>query len=606
MKSKPFIQAFRQRITNLSLKYKIQLISLTCLLLLSLSSLFIIQLLLKDYNKLLSQSVKSSLSYANEDITETLTNVQDLSYTILSDSSMQSKLSELKSVTSPTQKSASYTQINSLLQSYYLDYRKNHVSYITVYTDKAVFCTDYKTASALPEQAVESILEKAKEQHGSALWITDYTQDDKLILTREIRRYENLKLDTLGVMVICINLEDLLDSRSIFSEYDTVHYLLTDDNNRILYNSITSPGPELASLPDIADNGYHIMKMNRHWYFAVTGTLYPEEHWNYICLVSYDKIHNTLRDSNLLGMVLILISILLIIYLSSHIIKSLTIHFDYLMLKMKYFGQSEQSIIDYDYDCPYDYRDRNDEAGKLHKQFDHMAEQISQLITTNYTYELLIKETQLKALEMQINPHFLYNTLETINWRAKAIGETRISTMAESLGNLFRAVLRDPKETFTLRQELELVQYYLNIQKCRFDTRLLYEIHVNPSHLELMIPKLIIQPLVENSISHAMENLIDECRIIISAKVETPYLFIYVKNSGSKFETDLLHKLQSKTITPKGMGIGLLNINQRIQLQFGTPYGVTLYNENKWAVAQLCLPYREQERNDTNAKTCDC
>lgn len=585
---------FKQLIVNLSLKYKIQLISLACLSLLSASSLLIIQLLLRDYNNLLSQSVKSSLSYANEDITETLENVQDLSYTILSDSGIQRKLADLKSITSPTQKSASYTELNSLLQSYYLDYRKHHISWINVYTDDLIFQTNYKKTESFSDQAITSILARATDQKGTAVWITDYTQDNSLLLAREIKRYENLRLDTLGVMVICIDLEDLLVSQSIVSEYESVHYLLTDADNQILYNTSSISKPELSSKYIPTGDEYRVIKLDHHWYLAVTGTLYEKENWNYLCLVSYDKIHDTLRDSNLLGLFLILISLLIIILLSSHFINALTIHFDYLILKMKYLGQSEQSIINYNYDCPYDYSNRDDEVGLLHKQFDHMTSQISQLITTKYTYELLLKETQLKALEMQINPHFLYNTLETINWRAKSIGETQISTMAESLGKLFRSVLRDPKETFTLKQELELVQYYLNIQKCRFDTRLLYEIQVPESLFELMVPKLVIQPLVENSIYHALDKLIEECQILICASFEEPNLFIYVKNSGSKFETNLLQKLRDKTIIPRGIGIGLLNIQQRIQLQFGEQYGLSLYNEDQWAVAQICLPCQKK------------
>lgn len=133
----------------------------------------------------------------------------------------------------------------------------------------------------------------------------------------------------------------------------------------------------------------------------------------------------------------------------------------------------------------------------LHRQFDKMAAQISSLVKENYTKELLVKEAQLKALEMQINPHFLYNTLESINWRAKVIKATVISQMVESLGNLFRAILSHNGQNFTIEEELALVNDYLTIQKCRFGSRLICSINGGTQQLSgICVPKLSIQPLV--------------------------------------------------------------------------------------------------------------
>lgn len=133
----------------------------------------------------------------------------------------------------------------------------------------------------------------------------------------------------------------------------------------------------------------------------------------------------------------------------------------------------------------------------LHRQFDKMAVQISSLVKENYTKELLVKEAQLKALEMQINPHFLYNTLESINWRAKVIKATVISQMVESLGNLFRAILSHTGQNFTIEEELALVNDYLTIQKCRFGSRLICSINADSALSRICVPKLSIQPLVE-------------------------------------------------------------------------------------------------------------
>lgn len=226
----------------------------------------------------------------------------------------------------------------------------------------------------------------------------------------------------------------------------------------------------------------------------------------------------------------------------------------------------------------------------LHRQFDKMAAQISSLVKENYTKELLVKEAQLKALEMQINPHFLYNTLESINWRAKVIKATVISQMVESLGNLFRAILSHTGQNFTIEEELALVNDYLTIQKCRFGSRLICSINADPALSGICVPKLSIQPLVENAISHAMESICEECVINILVQKKGTYLQILVQNTGSVFEDHLLDKLQDGTITPKGFGIGLLNIDKRFRLMFGENYSFTLYNKNGMATACIQFP----------------
>lgn len=105
--------------------------------------------------------------------------------------------------------------------------------------------------------------------------------------------------------------------------------------------------------------------------------------------------------------------------------------FDLLLYRMQQFGEDSTVLAP----VPYDYTDRTDEIGILHRQFTHMAERIQTLVVENYRQQLLTKDAQLKSLESQMNPHFLYNTLDAINWRAKAIGEPEISQIADSLGH---------------------------------------------------------------------------------------------------------------------------------------------------------------------------
>lgn len=309
--------------------------------------------------------------------------------------------------------------------------------------------------------------------------------------------------------------------------------------------------------------------------------------WNYICLIPYDPIASTINITRLMAFIVILLSVLISLLLSKMLIGSVTKDFSRLVNKMKAFGKDESKTPD----IGYDYSSRRDEIGLLHNQFDQMALKIQNLIQENYVNEILSKDARLKALENQINPHFLYNTLEAVNWRAKAIGEKDISSMVESLGTLMRETLSTKDTAFTIRHELEIVKSYLTIQRIRFEDRLDYTQMIDPYILNIFLPHLTIQPLVENAINYAMEESTEVCHIRIEGTRIGDDVFIDVINNDSQFEEGLLDKLEQGLVTPHGFGIGILNIHKRIQLTYGPEYGLSLFNKDEdHAVARIVIP----------------
>ena len=179
-------------------------------------------------------------------------------------------------------------------------------------------------------------------------------------------------------------------------------------------------------------------------------------------------------------------------------------------------------------------------------------EQIEKLMDEIIRQQNERRKSELDALQSQINPHFLYNTLETINWRAKAMGNEVISQMVESLGNLLRVSLSSQKTLVTLAYELELVDSYITIQKIRFEERLEFKVITDEKAKEGMIPPLTIQPLVENAIHYGMEEMTEVCHIYLQAEVKEGVLTIQVRNEGSNFEEELLEKLKNKSRNPHG------------------------------------------------------
>ena len=268
--------------------------------------------------------------------------------------------------------------------------------------------------------------------------------------------------------------------------------------------------------------------------------------------------------------------------------------FELLLHKMESFSQTELQLPE----SKVDYSQRSDEIGKLHQSFDAMAEHIQQLVKTNYLYQILNRDARLKALEAQINPHFLYNTLETVNWRAKALKDDTISNIVQSLAALLRATLSNKKSLMPLNYELNLVNNYITIQKIRFEERLQFHLYEEACTDELknaLVLPLTLQPLLENAIRYGMEEMTETCEISIYPYRKGDLLIIEVANQGSCFEENLLEKLQNGSKNSHGFGIGLLNINQRIQMLFGESYGLSFRNEEDKAIAIITLPFTLEE-----------
>lgn len=212
---------------------KIQLISISCLLLLTGSSILITGLLLRQYNDLVLDSVSASLSYANDDFSRRLDDMEKLTYTILSDPTLQSQLSRIPSAAGSTQKADLYTRIKSRLHSYYQEHEQEYISWLSLYTSQFDCHTSTNKIRFLTDEQIDTILESAHKAAGKAVWITDSSNVGQLLLAREIRRYSDLSLQPLGTLIVGIDLDSMISSCSMFSEYDSFFYRMSTFRIRI-------------------------------------------------------------------------------------------------------------------------------------------------------------------------------------------------------------------------------------------------------------------------------------------------------------------------------------------------------------------------------------
>lgn len=589
---------FTQKFRDMPLKRKIELIILGCVFFLSATAFLSIYCISRSHDKVLYRSVAANLSYAASEIHSDLLEVNELADMIFSNDTVQRQLPAAMSTDSREKKQSIETTVYNVLTNYMFNTANQHISYITILQEESTICTYLVRFRKVPSEIRDDLVKRGNEAQGSTVWITDYSQDYGLFLVKELREAKDFSFRHMGTLIINVNPDTLIGQTSIFrSAYETPSLLLLEDGKTI-YSSQELPQREISRLTSSLEKNYTITEVMDQTLFAVKGYI-PDYDWDYIAMVSYESIARTVSLTTTICIGAMLLCAGTVLLLSARILAALTRHFDWLVKKMHLVGEGT-----YQFPAnPYDYSQRKDEIGQLHTNFDSMAHKINTLITENYTNELLKKEAQLKSLESQMDPHFLYNTLDSIHWRANAVGAEDISQITTSLGYLLRMSLSKSSEPFTLRQELELVENYMAIQKLRYSQRLIYEMQIPKEYQNLLLPKFTIQPLLENAIRYGLDNSSDVCTITVSAVFSEDLLVIEVKNSGSSFEENLLEKLVNQEILPHGFGIGLLNIHQRIQIAYGDHFGLHLKNieeeetGEEYAVVQVFLPVLPQQEN---------
>ncbi|MBA2938988.1 sensor histidine kinase [Paenibacillus sp. CGMCC 1.16610] len=247
-----------------------------------------------------------------------------------------------------------------------------------------------------------------------------------------------------------------------------------------------------------------------------------------------------------------------------------------------------------------------DEIGMLTNGFNKMVEKLKNLLEEIYfsklketEMSLRQKETELKVLQSQVNPHFLFNSLETIRGMSLEYEKEDIADMALSLAKLLRYNLKETSQLVTVKEELSVCKRYLRIQKYRFDNKLEYDFDMPDWVLEQKIVKFSLQPIVENCVIHGIEPNLGTAKISISATSQSDHSFqITVSDSGAGIEQELLRSinedLQQKDILSGGSHIGIINVHRRIELLCGEGYGLFIESkQGKGTSVNIKLPKSE-------------
>ncbi|MGF7036341.1 two-component system sensor histidine kinase YesM [Paenibacillus mucilaginosus] len=413
-------------------------------------------------------------------------------------------------------------------------------------------------------------------------YIEDETKNSEKYLSL-VRRVVFHDYRTSGVLVINVN-ADSLNAMVRQEPFDTM--LLDERGYVVAAKNPAWVGRNAAEL----QLGPDFLNMMTGTYEAVFGgkpskvlveDLLPEASGNGLKIVSIFTIESIVSGANriaMMGLIIILTSLsiaMVLIYFSSKLLSSRLFRLKEQLVQVSTGNLNVASTID-----------GNDEIGMLSRQFNYMVESIRELMEEvsesnrqKSQLELQQRDIKLKMMASQINPHFLFNALESIRMKAHMQGQAELAAIVRSLGKLLRKNLEIGGGRIPLTEELEIVRCYLEIQTFRFEDRLTFKLELDPLARDVPLPPLMIQPLVENAIIHGLESREEGGVVEVRTKLEDDHLRVEVIDNGLGIPPERMAFIERSLADSDGEGehrIGLRNVHQRLSLTYGEGYGLQI------------------------------
>lgn len=302
---------------------------------------------------------------------------------------------------------------------------------------------------------------------------------------------------------------------------------------------------------------------------VINGTRYffnvhtnKETNWDVVSMIPYENIVREVNQLRLVTISLLVIALIISLIFALFITRRITNQLSLLRMVTEKMEKREK-IVGIDFN-------NVDELGEIGKQIVHLYNWNNDLTKRLYKSQIKEKEAELLALQSHINPHFLYNTLNTIFWMAEKAKEKQIAKIAINLSKIFKLTLNDGNHITSVKNEIEQVKSYLDIQNIRFDHKIHYSFTIEPEIMEESIIKLLLQPIVENAVYHGLEHQESGTIMIEGTKVEKGLLFI-IRDTGKGFDMNVVDITKN--------GYALKNINERLKIYYGKDYGLKIESE---------------------------
>lgn len=440
------------------------------------------------------------------------------------------------------------------------------------------------SSGPLPMRIDQEDIRVATRFSGQAFWNIEQMDDGKkyVYICRLLRHPQDPKIN-LGVAKLYFDTQAL--QKLILSKNTSASYYLLDGSGNILssVNPINGnlPSEDFSTLNLISHNGTSFTsKINNKRYF-VAPYLFASNGWTLVMVEQWVAANQQVTASIALLITLTLLCLVLCFLLADVLSRRTITPLYEVMSKMK-------SIENEDFAARIEVKG-NDEIAELANQFNQMAMKINSLVDEVYKAEIQKKEAELRALQAQIKPHFLYNTLDMVYWTAKMENAPETSDMINSLSNFFRSAFNPVGEFTTVQNELEHLRYYvilLQQRKNYFD----FNLEIDPETSNCKTVKLVLQPLVENAIIHGIGKKEDGQINVLIYRQDDKLIYV-IEDNGPGIDVADIEQLMSNPLS-SARGFGINNVNDRIRLAFGPQYGLSFNSKPEGgAVVTVVLPF---------------
>lgn len=523
-------------------------------------SIIAFQMSTEVFEEKLYQNSIEELDYYVKDVKESLDAVSDRSYQMLMDEELQDTLALMRDTDPKTlEYSRLLTSIRwNLVNDKSLTSDIQTIQYIDHYGN---IVESGISSWEIPDREKEAFMELIGKSSGEIVFYGP-TEDCKYLLCgRKMLNWRDMSLDNMGTLMLVCDMGKMIarNKGQLRAEHSAL-FVYTDDH--MIYQDMEEA---LPFLPDSrAGQGYKVLNYQGEKYFMcyLNGS---ENGWMYVNFFPYSDVYGQIaqvRNVALLCFCVVFILLLILIRKTSEII---TRPLETLIRSMQVVetGDFQSAKL-----IPMD-SERKDEVGLLTKEFRLMLDKIDVLLRENYEKQLLLKDTKYKMLQAQINPHFLYNTLNAIHWMIRAKENEKAGRMIVELGALLRASFDENPYT-TVEEEIQMLKNYLGIQQYRYEDRARFAVKQDGELGQYIMPRMTLQPLVENAIFYGADMMEGICYIDIMVTEETETILFEIKDNGPGMTPQELEAVRRLEVKPKGHGIGIKNIYERLGITYET------------------------------------
>ncbi|RCX09349.1 two-component system sensor histidine kinase YesM [Anaerobacterium chartisolvens] len=518
----------------------------------------------------------------NSKLEKYLSDIDDTSLMLISGYTLQRFLTEQDM----TKRYVYRNQLKSMLSSTVSS--KTNMQSIIIYDKDGNMClfeTNTSNDMVLRGKAAENISSsgiypEAQRLMGRRIWTKLFQDVSQVSMIRVVNEMGGQK--QIGTIVINVDEDSLRKQIQDIDSEDGEQFIISEQSGGIIYSSTGEEYVPEGGGGYSQSSGHGTITHNNKKYLNI---YYISDfcNWRMDTLIPLDVLFSKVGSIKQITIIMMLMCLLLVVAFSILLTNLLTKPITKLSILM---GRVEEGDLEIRFHNSY-----KDEIGRLGQSFNSMIEKTKMLLRENTEKQKRLRIQELKALQAQINPHFLYNTIDTINWMAQAIDADAISEISIALANYYRLSLSRGAEVIRIADEVSQVKNYLTIQKIRYDKYLNYEINISDEILDLHIIKLTLQPIVENAIYHGIKDMLENGIIRIDGRLEAGNVIFEVWDNGKGMSPERLLSVRESLGKIRTEGFGVSNTNERIKLFFGEKYGIEIDSaENIFTRVRVTIP----------------